>query len=127
MENASLTANVCWTPLAVWRVGKGTKVPAAAWESAFFSMNRVDGSLSVVCEASFVPASEPNVDRGWRGVRFEAIDEMSEAHVRATVSRVLSAAGIKAIDAGSETMLVKETQLHDAMVALERAGFLVEL
>lgn len=127
MDQPILTLSVLWTPLAVCRLGSGERVPAAAWDGEFCSMVREHGSVSLICDEAQMPETFFEAERDWRAIRIEQLDEMTDAEAKATTTRALTAAGVRSMALEDDVLLVKRAQLHDAMVALERAGFVVEL
>lgn len=127
MDQPLVTLNVLWTPLAVCRLGAGSSVPERAWDGAFCSMVREEGALNLICDEAALPADFIGAERDFRAVRIESMGEMSAAEARATLTRCLRAAGVRSMLVDEDVLLVKELSLHDAVVALERAGFAVEV
>lgn len=118
--------NVCWTPLAVWRVDGARGVPDAAFDSELFSLRRDGSTLSVVCEETLVPEDAEHVDRDFRALRVDSTELRDEAAL-ARIARALRAAAVRAIEVSAELILVKKADLREALVALEQVGFVVEV
>lgn len=89
-------------------------------------MVREEGVLSLICDSAQLPDSV-SAEHHWRAVRIEEVSDMTDAEARATIGRSLRAASVRALEVEGDVVIVKEEQLHDAVVALERAGFLVEV
>lgn len=127
MDQPTVTLNVLWTPLAVCRLGAGARVPETAWDGEICSMVREHDAVSLICDEAQLPLEYTDAERDWRAIRLEAFDEMSAIEARATVARILRAAAVKSLQLEDDVLLVKAHRVHDAVSALERAGFFVEV
>lgn len=119
--------SVLWKPIAVCRLAHDARVPAWALDGEFLSIQRDEDALNVICDGDSAPKGLSGVERNWRAVRFSFDEELSPGEAMATVARAISAAGVHAIDAGEGMLLVRAPELREAVVALERAGFTVEV
>lgn len=126
MHRPLLTLNLDWRPLALCTFGPNERVPAWAWDGDFCEVSREGERVWVLCDARAVPAGSA---RGVAmcGIQLELPDGMTEHENLATVSRLMTAAGVSAREVGADVVVVPKDQVERAVRALERAGYRVEL
>jgi hypothetical protein len=101
---------------AVCRLAADAKVPAWATEGSFFSITRTDEELSIICDLEQVPGDLP-CEGGWFCLR-----------VAGTLDGVLASlanAGVSVI-AGTDYVLIPYVDLVRALLALRKAGHVVQ-
>lgn len=124
METLRLTLHVLSERLAVCRLPADARLPAWATNAPFFSLIRTSDELSVVCPDTCVPA-DIRCERGWRALRFVGALDFALVGVLVAVAVPLAEAGVSIFALSTydtDYVLVRETQLADAVAVLERAG-----
>lgn len=93
-------------------------------EFVFFS--RTDEELSLVCETSFVPATNLTREDGWRGFRVSGVLEFSLVGILAKISSILAEQGISifAVSTYNTDYIFTKADVFDrAIAALSSAGY----
>jgi hypothetical protein len=114
--------------LAVCRLEGAAALPDWAVQGEFFSVTRVPGELSVVCEESRVPAGV-RAEGDWRAFQVEGPMAFSVIGVLSRLSAPLARAGISLFAISTfdtDYLLVKEADFARAGEALRADGNLVE-
>ena len=99
-----------------WELGEG-----------LLSVTFTDDEVSVVCEEAFAPA-DAEVSRGWRGLRVVGPLDHGMVGVLAALAGVLAGAGIAIFVLSTfdtDHILVRDSQLADAIACLQAAGHVV--
>jgi hypothetical protein len=99
-------------------------VPAPAVTGAFVSITRTAGELSVIAPEDQSP---DGADRsgGWRLLRLEGPFDLALTGILAPLATALADAGVSLLPVGTydtDYLLVRDTQLDAALVALAGAG-----
>lgn len=127
MNVHDLALEVLPVELAVCSLPPGTPVPDWAWSGRFSSVCRTDHELSVVCDASSVPASVTTT-RGWRAFEVLGPLDFGLVGILAGLSTVLADAEIPIFAVSTrhtDYILVRQHRLGEAVDALRRAGYVV--
>jgi hypothetical protein len=109
---------------ALCRLPAGAQVPALAVVDAFVSITSTPDEISVVCPASAVP-SGAEVNQGWRLLTVRGPLEFTLTGIMASLAGSLAAAGVPLFAVSTfdtDHILVKETDLERAVLALREAG-----
>jgi hypothetical protein len=99
------------------------------WElgDGLLSVTFTEDEVSVVCEEAFAPA-DAEVSRGWRGLRVVGPLDLGMVGVLAALAGVLAGAGIPVFVLSTfdtDHILVRDSQLADAISCLRAAGHVV--
>jgi hypothetical protein len=108
---------------AICRLDSGDPVPAWA-QGEFVSITRTNDELTIVCIQDDVPAGI-HCDLGWRCLRPDGRFDLTEVGVIASLAKPLADNGVSVFVIGTfdtDYLLVKESRLSDAVVALEQSG-----
>lgn len=120
----SLTLKVLGGPFAVHRLPPGGDIPAAVWQSAFFSVTQTDDELSVVCPAD-VPLNAEKSVGGWAALKIVGPLDFALTGILAGVSTCLAEAGVPIFAVSTfdtDYILVQSDKLAPACDALQAAG-----
>ena len=113
--------------LAVCKLGPNERIPHWALEGDFFSVTRTRDELSIVCSESAVPEGV-RAERDWSALRVVGSMEFTVVGVLASLTAPVAAAkiGVFAISTfDTDYLLVKEKDLHQAVLALRSSGHVV--
>ena len=116
--------------LAVCQLASDAFIPA--WVSAlpgFCSITRTGEELSIVCPEKVVPAGVKQ-ETGWRIFKVEGPLDFGLTGVLAAVAAPLAQAGISIFSIATfntDYVLVKDTQVAEAVQALQAAGHIVRI
>lgn len=92
----------------------------------FFFLSRTDEELSLVCLTAEIPQNTVSREDGWRCLRIEGILDFSLIGILAKLSGILAEhqIGIFVVSTyNTDYILVKDTQLEKALIALKDAGY----
>ncbi|MCU0292605.1 MAG: ACT domain-containing protein [Thermoanaerobaculaceae bacterium] len=120
----SLRFRVLDPELAVVRQNEGDPLARLDPGGEVWAVLRTPGELTVVCEASRVPAGA-EVERGWVALALQGPFPFGVTGVLAAVAAPLAAAGVPIFALSTfdtDVVLVKRAQLDDALCALGEAG-----
>ena len=95
---------------------------------AFVFLAKTDEELSLVCETSAVPAATSAREDGWRALRVSGVLEFSLVGILASLSGVLTQAGISIFAVSTyntDYLLTKETDFSRACAVLTAAGYTI--
>ena len=110
--------------LAVMRLDPETPIPKWALRGEFFSVTRTDDELSIFCDSACMPDQPGKID-GWRAIRVVGQIDLQLAGVISQLSLPLAAKQIPIFSISThdtDYLLVRESQLDDAIDVLRRAG-----
>jgi len=120
----SLTLKVLEGPFAVHRLPPGSDIPAAVWQSGFFSVTQTADELSVVCRADVPLDSEKSVG-GWAALKVVGPLDFALTGILAGLSTCLAGAGVAIFAVSTfdtDYILLKSDKLALACDALRAAG-----
>src|SRR5687768_7798927 len=114
---------------AVCRFDQNATVPTTVMRSEFFCMMRTHDELSIVCAEGTAPEIGM-IENGWRVLKLEGPFPFEMTGILASVlnplaQREVSIFALSTFD--TDYVLIKETQLEAAVLALRDAGHVVEL
>jgi uncharacterized protein len=115
-------------PLAICRLDAAAEVPPWTLAGPFASITRTADELSIVCAQDLVPP-EVRAERGWRALGIAGPLDFAMTGVLAALAGPLAAEGISLFAISTfdtDYVLVREADLGRAIVALRRAGHVVE-
>ncbi len=109
--------------------------PCEAVQCNLLALVRTADELSIVCNVLSLPAdiadeAHPRVDRGWRALKVQGPLDFSLVGVLATLTAPLAQARVTVFAISTydtDYILIKETNLYTAMMALRQAGHEVHL
>ena len=110
--------------LAVCRLEGNDPIPPWAVDGDFYSVTRVEGELSIVCDEARLPP-EVRHEPGWRAFRVEGPLPFSATGILAAIAAPLAAAGIPIFALSTfdtDYVLVKGADAARAAEALRAAG-----
>ncbi|HXM95678.1 MAG TPA: ACT domain-containing protein [Candidatus Dormibacteraeota bacterium] len=113
---------------AISRLAADSPLPDWALQGGFFSITRTTDELSLVTQASQVPAGVQS-QAGWRILKVRGPFVLSEAGVLASLAKPLADASISVFVVSTfdtDYLLVNSEQLQAAIIALHRAGHKVQ-
>jgi uncharacterized protein len=122
-----LTLSLVSGELAICRLDAQATIPAWA-DGSFYSITRTDDELSIVCDRRNIPGGVP-CESGWRALRVKGQLDFALTGVLASLTVPLAGAGISLFAISTfdtDYILVKETNLRDALAALKQAGHIFE-
>lgn len=114
--------------LAVCRLDPLEAIPGWASNSAWFSITRTPHELSIVCAQQAVPPAT-RCERDWRGVEVAGPLDFALTGILAALTQPLADAGISVFALSTydtDYLLVRSTDLEDALSVLTRAGHTVQ-
>lgn len=129
MNVTSLRISLLPGRYSVCRLAPDAAVPAIASAGAFFSVTRTADELSIVCAEAFTPDGA-RCEWGWRILRLEGPFAFDQVGVLLAVLAPLAAAGVSIFALSTfdtDIILVKESALNRARVALEGAGHVLAI
>ena len=112
--------------LAICRLDGNAPLPTWA-RGELVSLTRCENELSVVCEASHVPA-DIRADRGWTALRISGPLDLDQIGILADISRLLAEAQISVFVISTfdtDIILIRQDQLRSATETLRAAGHIV--
>lgn len=115
--------------VSICRLAPDEAVPDWAHNIVFSSITRTADELSIVCFAHEVPDHLP-AERGWRILKMEGPFDLSLIGILAGVANVLEARAISLFVVSTfdtDYVLVRSDKLSDALAALDRDGYHVNL
>lgn len=113
---------------AVCRFGPAALVPGWVDGGAFWSVSRTPDELSIVCQQSLIP-SGVKAEKGFSCLKVVGPLEFSTVGVLASLTTTLAAAGISLLAISTfdtDYLLVRQTDLPDAIDTLRESGHLVQ-
>jgi len=113
---------------AVCRFGPTALVPGWVDGGAFWSVSRTPDELSIVCQESLIP-SGVKAEIGFSCLKVVGPLEFSTVGVLAALTNPLAAAGISLLAISTfdtDYLLVRQTDLPDAIDALRESGHVVQ-
>ena len=120
-----LTLSILPVPLSICRLPAAAPIPAWALTGEFYSITRTNDELSLVCPEASVPGDVP-AESGWRGLKVEGPLDFTLVGILAGLAGALAQAGISLFAISTydtDTILVKEARLSEAVKALSAAGY----
>ena len=127
-QNPRLSLSLLPETFAVCRLLPGATLPEWATRGSMFSITRTADELSIVCEASQVPA-EIRAEGGWRALKLKGPFDFSLVGILAAVLVPLAKAGIGIFALSTfdtDMVLVKADRLDFAVTTLREAGHSVD-
>jgi hypothetical protein len=124
----SLTLLLVDSHLSVARLPAGAGLPWWAATSGFLSVTRTPEETSVVCDAEGVPEGA-RAERGFRALRVAGTVPFSANGVLAAIATPLASARIPIFVVSTfdtDYVLVRESELENAVAALRAAGHVVK-
>lgn len=112
------------TPLAICRLEADAAVPPWAMAGRFSSVTRTQAELSIVCDASVVPAGV-QAWHGWVRLTLDGAQPLDQTGVIATLVAPLAAAHVPVFTLATfdtDHVLVPAERSQAATAALEAAG-----
>lgn len=112
-------------PLAICRFGPDEHVPDWVLNSAFYSITRTFGELSVVAPLAAAPA-DCQCDGPWRALMVQGPLDFDLTGIMAGLTAPLAAAGVPVFVLSTydtDFVLVRAAQLDAAIAALTGAGY----
>lgn len=112
----------------VCRFGPKALVPAWVDHGSFWSVSRTPEELSIVCEEDHMP-SGIHAERGFSCLKVVGPMDFATVGVLAVLTAPLAAAGISLFSISTfdtDYLLVRRTDLPDAIDALREAGHVVQ-
>lgn len=110
--------------LAIVRLPGSSSQPP--WpEGSFLSVTRTPTELSIVCDERAVPADLPS-DRGWNALQLQGVFDLDQTGIAAEFTGVLARASVAVFVISTydtDYVLVRETSLETAILALRTAGY----
>ena len=109
----------------VCRLDPGDAIPSWCDGPGLVSITRTKDELSVVCPVDRLPPDVARVERGWRCLRFHGPIDFAQTGVLAAAAGPLAAAGVGIFAIATfdtDYVLVRESQLDQAVAALRDAG-----
>jgi uncharacterized protein len=97
MKQNKLTLIILEGTFGIFRLEKGSEVPAWVYGSSFFSITCTSEELSVVCQESSVPANIPvgtRAERSWNCLKVEGPLDFGLTGILAGISRTMAENGI---------------------------------
>jgi uncharacterized protein len=119
-----LTLSVLRDELTVCRFDAQAEIPVWATSAPFFSITRSADELSIICRAQQAPAGVKQ-EAGWRALKLAGPFDFAQTGVLASIAAPLAAAGIAILAIATydtDYILVKTTQLRQALAALQEQG-----
>jgi hypothetical protein len=113
---------------AVCRFGPAALVPGWVHGGAFWSVSRTPDELSIVCQQALIP-SGVEAERGFSCLKVVSPVEFSTVGVLASLTTALAAGGISLLAISTfdtDYVLVRQTDLPDAIDALRESGHVVQ-
>lgn len=114
--------------LAVCRLPAGTALPVWVGPDDLTSVTWSADETSIVCAGSVVP-DDIQAERGWRAIKVAGPLDFVLTGVLLSITRPLAEAGVPVFAVSTydtDYILVKESALEAAMVALEKEGHTLE-
>jgi hypothetical protein len=125
MEPPKLKLSLLPGLLAVCRLERGQEIPPWATQGGFCSISRTVDELSVICASESVPESV-RASRGWRAIKIEGPLDLDLVGILVSVAVPLAHAGVGILPVGTfdtDYVLVRDSQLGEALKALKTTGF----
>lgn len=124
---SAIKLSVDLTPMAVCRVDAADKPQAlkACAQSSFSSMTQTQNELSVVCDLAYVQESW-KLEKTWNRLEVQGPLDFSMVGVLSQLSAVLAQKNISIFVVSTfdtDHILVKDTELASAVVALKSARY----
>lgn len=119
-----LSLSILASTFAVARLAPDAPLPEWASAGELCSITRTADELSIVCEASSVPA-DVRAERDWRGLVVAGPLDFSEVGILAALTGALATAGISLFALSTydtDYLLVRAAHLDAAVDALRQAG-----
>ncbi len=119
-----LSLSILASTFAVARLEPDAPLPEWASAGELCSITRTADELSIVCEASSVPA-DVRAERDWRGLVVAGPLDFSEVGILAALTGALATAGISLFALSTydtDYLLVRAAHLDAAVDALRQAG-----
>ena len=113
---------------AVCRLELGTKIPDWAFKGKFFSINRTDDELSIVCAESQVP-SNVKFDKDWRLLKVEGPLDFNLTGILSGIANCLAQAKVSIFAISTydtDYVMVKSSSLDVAISSLKKDGYQVD-
>lgn len=114
---------------AVCRLSPDNEVPGWVWENkTLLSVTYTEDELSIVCQSSLVP-SYIRAEMGWMAIKVQGPLDFSLTGVLAALAGPLASGGVSIFAISTfdtDYMLVKERDVLQAQMILERNGHIFE-
>lgn len=111
---------------AISRLAPDAEIPSRPAETRFWSVTVTEAELSIVCEASHVPAGCQELDAGWGIVYLDAQMDLDIVGVLATLLAPLREAGISIFAISTfdtDYVLIRKSKMTMALNVLRNAGY----
>lgn len=116
-----MTLNILTEPFAVWKLPPTAPLPT----TDFFVVVRTSDELSLVTPEAIAPASGETCEPGWRAIKVQGNLDFALVGILAALATPLATAGVSIFAISTfdtDYILVKESQLSDAIAALQSHG-----
>jgi uncharacterized protein len=113
--------------MLICRLAPDAQLPAWATDGALWSVTRTSDELSILCAAAAVPA-DVRAEGPWRALRVTGTLDFALVGILSSIAAPLAAASVSiyAISTfDTDYVLVRATQLAEAVAALRAAGHTV--
>ena len=120
MKNQKLSLSILPHKLAVCRLDKDARIPSWATDDTFFSINKTDDELSIVCSENKVP-DDIKSEKGWRAFKVMGPLDLSSTGILASLANPLTEAVISIFVISTfdtDYILVKDVDLEKAVKVL---------
>jgi len=110
---------------SIYRFAPDESVPPPVLESSFYWIGKTDEELSVVCESSIEPGDGVK-STGWSCIKVQGQIDLSMFGVLAGISAALASVQVSVFAISTfdtDYILVKSSQLEEALDALGSAGY----
>ena len=124
MLDLKLRLGVTRDKVSVCRLPADSPIPMWAFESDFFSITKTPDELSIVCSEKIIP-EDIQKESNYRVIKVEGPLDFSLVGILAEISTRLAQRDISLFAISSydtDYILVKESKLEDAILALTDAG-----
>ena len=115
--------------LAVVQLPPRSEIPEWVTRSDFFSVTSYSNELSIFCDESVVPSDRESLG-GWRAFYVDGVIDLDLAGILTSLAVPLATKQISIFSISThdtDFLVVRETDLEEAIEVLERAGHSFEL
>ena len=128
MNDSKLTLSILEGRFAICRLKASAEAPRLSLNEDLFSITRTRDELSIVCSEEGAPEGE-RCEKGWQCLKVEGPLDFSMTGVMASLAVPLAQAGVSIFTVSTfdtDYLLVKETDIERAVLALSAAGHSVQ-
>ncbi|KKH95999.1 amino acid-binding protein [Methanosarcina sp. 1.H.T.1A.1] len=129
MKQNKLTLSVLEGRFGICKLETGSEIPEWVYGSSFLSVTQTPEELSVVCQERSIPENIPAgalVEKGWSCLKVEGPLDFGLTGILAGISTALADNGISIFAVSTydtDYILVRETDMENAIRALEEVGY----